>query len=90
MIGDPSGKTQERQLQTVEAIQHNVKCLQKQLGRIFDFEGENGAVMTNNYDWIGSLDMITFLRDYGKHIGINYMLAKDTIASRLRYGNFFH
>lgn len=89
MIGDPSGKTQERQLQTVEAIQHNVKCLQKQLGRIFDFEGENGAVMTNNFDWIGSLDMITFLRDYGKHIGINYMLAKDTIASRLDSGISF-
>ena len=89
MIGDPSGKTQERQLQTVEAIQHNVKCLQKQLGRIFDFEGENGAVMTNNFDWIGSLDMITFLRDYGKHIGINYMLAKDTIASRLDTGISF-
>ena len=89
MIGDPSGKTQERQLQTVEAIQHNVKCLQKQLERIFDFEGENGAVMTNNFDWIGSLDMITFLRDYGKHIGINYMLAKDTIASRLDTGISF-
>ena len=89
MIGDPSGKTQERQLQSVEAIQHNVQCLQKQLERIFDFEGENGAVMTNNYDWIGSLDMITFLRDYGKHIGINYMLAKDTIASRLDTGISF-
>ena len=89
MIGDPSGKTQERQLQSVEAIQHNVKCLQKQLERIFDFEGENGAVMTNNYDWIGALDMITFLRDYGKHIGINYMLAKDTIASRLDTGISF-
>ena len=89
MIGDPSGKTQERQLQSVETIQHNVKCLQKQLERIFDFEGENGAVMTNNYDWIGALDMITFLRDYGKHIGINYMLAKDTIASRLDTGISF-
>ena len=89
MIGDPSGKTQERQLQSVEAIQHNVRCLQKQLERIFDFEGENGAVMTNNFDWIGSLDMITFLRDYGKHIGINYMLAKDTIASRLETGISF-
>ena len=89
MIGDPSGKTQERQLQSVETIQYNVKCLQKQLERIFDFEGENGAVMTNNYDWIGALDMITFLRDYGKHIGINYMLAKDTIASRLDTGISF-
>ncbi|MGN1402628.1 MAG: tyrosine--tRNA ligase [Bacillus sp. (in: firmicutes)] len=89
MIGDPSGKTQERQLQSVEVIQHNVECLKKQLEKIFDFGGDNGAVMTNNFDWIGSMDMITFLRDYGKHIGINYMLSKDTIASRLDTGISF-
>ena len=89
MFGDPSGKTQERQLQSVEKIQYNVECLKKQLGRIFDFEGENGAVMTNNFDWIGSMDMITFLRDYGKHIGINYMLSKDIVSSRLEAGISF-
>ncbi|WP_042345292.1 tyrosine--tRNA ligase [Bacillus massiliigorillae] len=89
MIGDPSGKTQERQLQSIEKIQHNVECLKKQLERIFNFEGENGAVMTNNYDWIGSLDMISFLRDYGKHIGINYMLSKDIVSSRLEAGISF-
>ena len=89
MIGDPSGKTQERQLQSVETIQYNVECLKKQMARIFDFEGETGAVMTNNFDWIGSMDMITFLRDYGKHIGINYMLSKDTISSRLDTGISF-
>ena len=89
MIGDPSGKSQERQLQSVETIQHNVECLKKQLEKIFDFGGENGAVMTNNFDWIGSMDMITFLRDYGKHVGINYMLSKDTIASRLETGISF-
>lgn len=89
MIGDPSGKTQERQLQSVEKIQHNVECLKKQLERIFDFEGENGAVMTNNYDWIASLDMITFLRDFGKNIGINYMLSKDIVSSRLEAGISF-
>ena len=64
-------------------------ALQGQLTKIFDFEGENGAVMVNNYDWIGKLDMVTFLRDYGKYIGINYMLAKDTIASRLESGISF-
>ncbi|MEH6941770.1 tyrosine--tRNA ligase [Bacillus sp. JJ722] len=89
MIGDPSGKTQERQLQSVEKIQHNVECLKKQLERIFDFEGENGAVMTNNYDWIGSMDMISFLRDFGKNIGINYMLSKDIVSSRLEAGISF-
>ncbi|WP_050616070.1 tyrosine--tRNA ligase [Bacillus testis] len=86
MIGDPSGKKQERQLQSVETIQHNVDCLKKQMERLFSFEGENGAIMTNNYDWISSLDMITFLRDYGKHIGVNYMLSKDIVSSRLEAG----
>jgi len=81
LIGDPSGKKEERQLQTLEMVQHNVECLQKQLHMIFDFEGENGAIMVNNYDWAGSMDIVTFLRDYGKHVGVNYMLAKDTIAS---------
>ena len=70
-------------------IQHNVECIQKQLEHIFDFEGENGAIMVNNYDWAGSMDIVTFLRDYGKHVGVNYMLAKDTIASRLETGISF-
>jgi tyrosyl-tRNA synthetase len=89
LIGDPSGKKEERQLQTLEMVQHNVECLQKQLQSIFDFEGENGAFMVNNYDWAGSMDIVTFLRDYGKHVGVNYMLAKDTIASRLDTGISF-
>ncbi|WP_409302205.1 tyrosine--tRNA ligase [Peribacillus sp. SCS-155] len=89
LIGDPSGKSEERKLQTLEAVEHNVRGIQKQLQSIFDFEGENGAAMVNNYDWIGSIDMVTFLRDYGKHIGINYMLAKDTISSRLDTGISF-
>jgi tyrosyl-tRNA synthetase len=89
LIGDPSGKKEERKLQTLEMVQHNVDCLKKQLMMIFNFEGENGAIMVNNYDWAGSIDIVTFLRDYGKHIGINYMLAKDTIASRLDTGISF-
>jgi tyrosyl-tRNA synthetase len=88
LIGDPK-MTEERTLQSVETVQHNVECLSEQLKRIFDFEGENGALMVNNYDWTKSLDVITFLRDYGKHVGINYMLAKDTIASRLDTGISF-
>ena len=89
IIGDPSGKSEERKLQTTEAIQHNVECIQKQLSHIFDFEGEHGAIMVNNYDWAGSMDIVTFLRDYGKHVGVNYMLAKDTIANRLETGISF-
>jgi tyrosyl-tRNA synthetase len=89
LIGDPSGKSEERNLQTLEAVQENVKGIQKQLAAIFDFDGQNGAVMVNNYDWAGSMDIVTFLRDIGKHIGVNYMLAKDTIASRLETGISF-
>lgn len=89
LIGDPSGKKEERKLQTLETVQSNVSCLQKQLQQIFDFDGENGAIMVNNYDWAGSMDIVTFLRDFGKHVGINYMLAKDTISSRLDTGISF-
>jgi tyrosyl-tRNA synthetase len=89
LIGDPSGKNEERKLQTIEAIQGNVASIKVQLESIFDFEGENGAVMVNNYDWIGAMDVVTFLRDFGKHVGVNYMLAKDTIATRLESGISF-
>ncbi|MDH5160495.1 tyrosine--tRNA ligase [Heyndrickxia oleronia] len=89
LIGDPSGKKEERKLQTLETVEYNVKSIKQQLEQIFDFEGENGAIMTNNYDWAGSMDLVTFLRDYGKYIGVNYMLAKDTIASRLDTGISF-
>ncbi|MFK9091161.1 tyrosine--tRNA ligase [Bacillus salipaludis] len=89
LIGDPSGKSEERNLQTLEKVQENVAGIQKQLAAIFEFEGENGATMVNNYDWAGSMDIVSFLRDIGKHIGVNYMLAKDTIASRLETGISF-
>ncbi|MEH7494963.1 tyrosine--tRNA ligase [Neobacillus niacini] len=89
LIGDPSGKSEERNLQTLETVQKNVEGIQKQLAAIFNFDGENGAVLVNNYDWAGAMDIVTFLRDIGKHIGVNYMLAKDTIASRLDSGISF-
>ncbi len=89
LIGDPSGKSEERKLQTLEMVQHNVSCIKNQLENIFDFESENGAIMVNNYDWAGSMDIVTFLRDFGKHVGVNYMLAKDTISSRLETGISF-
>lgn len=89
LIGDPSGKSEERKLQTLEDVDTNVRGIQKQLKQIFSVEGENGAIMVNNYDWTSKLDIVTFLRDFGKHVGINYMLAKDTIASRLDTGISF-
>lgn len=89
MIGDPSGRTEERQLQTTEQIEQNVEGITKQMKRIFDFETENGAKMVNNNDWIGGLTLIEFLRDYGKLLGVNYMLAKDNVASRLEEGISF-
>ena len=89
LIGDPSGKSEERKLLTLETVQENVEGIKTQLASIFDFDGENGAIMVNNYDWAGSMDIVTFLRDIGKHIGVNYMLAKDTIATRLETGISF-
>ncbi|OKL36222.1 tyrosine--tRNA ligase [Domibacillus mangrovi] len=88
-IGDPSGKKEERTLQTMEQVQKNVDGLRAQLEKIFSVDGDNGALLVNNYDWIGSMDVVTFLRDFGKNIGVNYMLAKDTVSSRLESGISF-
>jgi len=85
-IGDPSGKKEERSLLTTEQVEYNVKSIQGQMKKIFEVEGDHGAIMVNNLDWIGKIDMISFLRDFGKYIGVNYMLAKDTISSRLETG----
>ncbi|KYG91476.1 tyrosine--tRNA ligase [[Bacillus] sp. KCTC 13219] len=91
MVGDPSGRSEERQLQTVEQIDRNVLGIKKQLERIFDFNSsaENTAKLVNNHDWIGKMSTIEFLRDFGKLLNVNYMLAKDTIASRLDTGISF-
>ena len=89
MIGDPSGRSEERQLQTTEQIEDNVVGITKQMQQIFDFDSENGAKMVNNNNWIGSMSIIEFLRDFGKLLGVNYMLAKDNVASRLDSGISF-
>ena len=89
MIGDPSGRSEERQLQTTEQIDKNVLGIKKQMEQIFDFDSENGAQMVNNNDWISSMTIIEFLRDFGKLLGVNYMLAKDNVASRLDSGISF-
>lgn len=89
MIGDPSGRNEERQLQSTEQIDRNVDSIKKQMEQIFDFQTENGAKMVNNRDWIGGMSVIEFLRDFGKLISVNYMLAKDSVASRLEGGISF-
>ncbi|MBC1920808.1 tyrosine--tRNA ligase [Listeria grayi] len=88
-IGDPSGKKEERQLQSIEQIQKNVEGLRSQLGQIFDFEGEHAAKMVNNYDWTKELSILDFLRDFGKEFNVNIMLSKDVVASRLQNGISF-
>ena len=86
MIGDPSFKSEERKLQTEEQIEQNVQGIKKQMERVFDFSDENGAILVNNRDWLKNISLISFLRDYGKHVSLNYMLAKDSIQTRLETG----
>ncbi|HCA7407350.1 TPA: tyrosine--tRNA ligase [Staphylococcus pseudintermedius] len=86
MIGDPSGKSEERVLQTEAQVDNNVRGIQQQMEQLFDFNVENGPILVNNYDWLSQISLIEFLRDYGKHVGVNYMLGKDSIQSRLENG----
>ncbi|HHA1153611.1 TPA: tyrosine--tRNA ligase [Staphylococcus aureus] len=86
MIGDPSGKSEERVLQTEEQVDKNIEGISKQMHNIFEFGTDHGAVLVNNRDWLGQISLISFLRDYGKHVGVNYMLGKDAIQSRLEHG----
>lgn len=86
-IGDPSGRKTERTLQSMEKVQHNVKCLTAQLTKLFG--GEGNITFVNNYDWLSKISLLDLLRDYGKHFNINTMLAKDIVASRLDTGISF-
>jgi tyrosyl-tRNA synthetase len=84
MIGDPSGKSEERNLLNVDILRGNVASLEKQLRRFLDFDcGTNAAQMANNFDWMGRFGYIEFLRDIGKHFPVNVMLAKDSVKARL-------
>ena len=89
MIGDPSGRSDERVLNTVETVHGYAKAICDQLARFLNFEGPNAAIMANNYTWLSEIDIITFLRDVGKNFNINYMLAKDSVSSRLANGLSF-
>ena len=90
-IGDPSGRTSERVLQTKEQVQHNVEKLTAQMKRLFltSQEDQETVRLVNNYDWTKDLSLLDFLRDYGKHFNLNTMLAKDVVASRLEVGISF-
>ena len=90
MVGDPSGKSAERNLLNEETLQHNLSCQQKQLEKFLDFSaGPNAAEIVNNYDWFKEFKFLDFIRDVGKHITVNYMMAKDSVQSRLETGMSF-
>jgi tyrosyl-tRNA synthetase len=84
MIGDPSGKSEERNLLSVETLRANIAGMEEQLRRFLDFDcGQNSALLVNNHDWMGAFGYLEFLRDVGKHFPVNVMLTKDSVKSRL-------
>jgi tyrosyl-tRNA synthetase len=90
MVGDPSGKAAERKLLSIQDLDHNVNAIRKQLEKFLDFDcGENSAVLVNNHDWFKDMNLLQFLRDVGKHLSVNYMMAKDSVKSRLETGISF-
>ena len=86
MIGDPSGKSSERNLLDEATLRHNQECVREQLSQFLDFSSgkENEAVMVNNYDWMKEISFLDFIRDVGKHITVNYMMAKDSVKNRIK------
>jgi tyrosyl-tRNA synthetase len=90
MVGDPSGKSKERNMLSEDVLNHNLKSVQKQMEKFLDFNsGENSAEIVNNYDWFKGISFLDFIRDVGKHIPVNYMMAKDSVKSRLETGMSF-
>ncbi len=88
MVGDPSGKSDERNLQTEEMVAHNLEGMKRQLAKFLNFQDEgNGAVMVNNADWFKNFNFLDFIREVGKHITVNYMMAKDSVKKRLEGDN---
>ena len=85
MIGDPSMKSQERKLIDEETLRHNQECIRQQLAKFLDFDSDapNHAIVVNNYDWMKNFTFLSFIRDIGKHITVNYMMAKDSVKKRL-------
>lgn len=89
MVGDPSGKSQERNLLDEKTLNHNLESVKKQLEKFLEFSGDNAAEMVNNFDWFKSFGFLDFIRDVGKHMTVNYMMSKDSVKSRLESGLSF-
>jgi tyrosyl-tRNA synthetase len=89
MVGDPSGKSTERNLLSEDVLRHNEDCVKQQLQKFLDFTGTNAAEMVNNYDWFKEFNFLDFIRDVGKHITVNYMMSKDSVQKRLESGLSF-
>jgi len=91
MIGDPSGKSEERVLLDEEVLRHNQECIKEQLEKFLDFSSDapNAAELVNNYDWMKEFSFLSFLREVGKHLTVNYMMAKDSVQKRLETGLSF-
>ncbi len=89
MVGDPSGKSAERNLLDEKTLNHNLNCQKAQLEKFLDFKGANAAEIVNNYDWFKEISFLDFIRDVGKHLSVNYMMAKDSVKSRLETGMSF-
>lgn len=90
MVGDPSGKSEERNLLDEKTLNHNIACVRAQLEKFLDFDcGANSAEMVNNFDWFKNMSFLEFIRDAGKHITVNYMMAKDSVKRRLETGISF-
>jgi tyrosyl-tRNA synthetase len=83
LVGDPSGKSEERNLLTGDTLAHNLACQRRQLERFLDFGGENAAEIVNNADWFANMGFLEFIRDTGKHLTVNYMMAKDSVKKRI-------
>lgn len=90
MVGDPSGKSEERKFLSEDLLNHNLNCVKTQLEQFLDFNcGENAAEIVNNYDWFKEFSLLDFLRDAGKHLTVNYMMSKDSVKKRLETGISF-
>ena len=89
MIGDPSGRSDMRQMLTVETIQHNIECFKKQMSRFIDFEGDNPAIIANNADWLLNLNYVNFLREVGAYFSVNKMLTAECFKQRMEKGLTF-
>src|SRR6476646_5983831 len=83
MVGDPTGKSEERNLLSTQQLQHNVAGIERQLRALLDFDGASAALLLNNFDWMRGFSFLDFLRDVGKHFPVNVMLSKDSVKDRL-------